>query len=410
MELASTEIARNTVIPMRRIQKISGAARRRRLCRASEERPQCITNGDDHAARLGRVLSHSCRSCAFAFLAWLAFSISTAVGVEAGVTAQGTQDQSIFRPGAIWPDTDGQHINCHGGGILVENRTFYWFGELRGGRGSLPAVSVYSSKDLYHWKNEGVALTRLEDPASDLTRGCIVERPKVLRNPKTGKYVMWFHLELRGQGYAAARAAVAVSDTIAGPYRFLKDFRPNGNMSRDMNLFLDDDGKAYQIYSSRDNYDMRICQLSDDFLSPTTNDVLIASDHREAPALFKYLGRYFLITSACTGWAPNAANYYTADHILGPWTRHPNPCRGQDADKTFDGQSTYVLPVPDKAGAFIFMADRWNPRDLRNSRYIWLPIQIHGDELTITWRDEWSLDWFDGKATPPGDGSKRKAE
>ena len=205
---------------------------------------------------------------------------------------------------------------------------------------------------------------------------------------------MWFHLELRGRGYAAARAAVAVSDTVTGPYQFLKSFRPNGNMSRDMTLYQDEDGQAYQIYSSRDNYDLRICRLSDDFLSATTNDLLIASDHREAPALFKYLGKYYLITSACTGWTPNPANYYTADHILGPWTAHPNPCRGPNAETTFDGQSAFVLPVSGRPGAFIFMADLWKPRNLPGSTYVWLPIQIKADDLIIEWRDAWNLNSF----------------
>jgi hypothetical protein len=31
--------------------------------------------------------------------------------------------------------------------------------------------------------------------------GCIIERPKVIYNRKTRKFVMWFHHELKGQGY-----------------------------------------------------------------------------------------------------------------------------------------------------------------------------------------------------------------
>jgi hypothetical protein len=31
---------------------------------------------------------------------------------------------------------------------------------------------------------------------------------------------------------------------------------------------------------------------------------------------------------------------------------------------SFSSQSTYVLSVPCKADAFIFMADRWNPNKL----------------------------------------------
>jgi hypothetical protein len=54
-----------------------------------------------------------------------------------------------------------------------------------------------------------------------------------------------------------------------------------------------------------------------------------------------------------------------------------------------------VLPVAGRPGAFIFMADRWNPDDLGASRYVWLPIEISGDSLTIRWYDEWELGVFD---------------
>jgi beta-galactosidase len=92
-----------------------------------------------------------------------------------------------------------------------------------------------------------------QDPASDIVEGCIIERPKVLYNAKTKKYVMWFHLELKGHGYSAARCGVAVSDTAVGPYTYLQSFRPDGQMSRDMTLFQDDDGTAYQICASENN-------------------------------------------------------------------------------------------------------------------------------------------------------------
>lgn len=38
---------------------------------------------------------------------------------------------------------------------------------------------------------------------------------------------MWFHLELKGRGYGPSRAGVAVSDTPAGPYRFIRSGRVN---------------------------------------------------------------------------------------------------------------------------------------------------------------------------------------
>ncbi|MEO5562099.1 MAG: glycoside hydrolase family 43 protein, partial [Chitinophagaceae bacterium] len=261
------------------------------------------------------------------------------------------------------------------------------------GRRASEGVNVYSSKDLYNWKYEALAFTpELTDTSSDVARGCVMERPKVIYNKKTKKYVMWFHLELRGKGYSAARAAVAVSDKVTGPYKFVHSFRPNGNMSRDMTLYVDNDGTAYQIYSSRENYDLRITRLSQDFLSATADDKMLFSSHREAPALFYHNKKYFLITSACTGWKPNKASLHTADSIWGLWTLMPdNPMKGPDQDITFDGQSTFIIPVAGKKNFFIFLADRWKPENLRDSRYLWLPINLDNGLPVVEWKNEWVL-------------------
>lgn len=81
-----------------------------------------------------------------------------------------------------------------------------------------------------------------------------------------------------------------------------------------------------------------------------------------------------MITSACTGWQPNQALYAVANQIEGPWQMIGNPCIGENADKTFGGQSTFVLQRIDQPNEFVFMADCWKPNNLKDSRYIWLPI------------------------------------
>jgi beta-galactosidase len=294
----------------------------------------------------------------------------------------------------IWNDVDGRPINAHGGGMIYVGNKYYWFGEKRG-RKTSEGVNVYSSNNLYNWKFEGLALSPEEkDTASDIAKGCIMERPKVIYNPRTRKYVMWFHLELKGKGYAAARAAVAVSDNVLGPYHYVNSFRPNGNMSRDMTLYVDDDGSAYQIYSSRENYDMRIVKLSEDFLSATTKDSMLFSRHREAPAVFKEGNNYFLITSGCTGWTPNRASVHQSTSLFGPWILVGDPMKGIGADSTFGGQSAYVQPVIGKPNTYVFIGDRWNPADLRDSRYLWLPVEINNGEPVIQWQETWNLDYW----------------
>lgn len=298
-----------------------------------------------------------------------------------------------FTPGKLWKDQNGNHMNAHGGGILYHEGTYYWYGEKRGGKTSL-GVNVYSSKDLYNWRFEKLAFSPVDESGNDITWGCLMERPKVIYNAKTKKFVLWFHLEFKGQGYAAARAAVAVSDSPIGPFTYVHSFRPNGNMSRDMGLFVDDDGSAYHIYSSDENYALRLTRLTDDYQNPTTKDSLLFRNHREAPALFKYDNKYYLFTSGCTGWAPNRAELHVADHLFGPWTSLGDPMKGPQADITFDGQSTFVLPVVGKKDAFIFMADRWKPDNLADSRYIWLPILFTDGVISVSWLDQWNLNIF----------------
>ncbi|HEY1871119.1 MAG TPA: glycoside hydrolase family 43 protein, partial [Chitinophagaceae bacterium] len=268
-----------------------------------------------------------------------------------------------------WQDTNGNFVNAHGAGVLYYNDIYYLFGEIKKGKTWLvpgqswedyrvPAggVSCYSSKDLKHWKYEGVALSPMTgDPKHDLDTGRVIERPKVIYNDRTHQFVLWMHVD--ANDYSYSRAGVAVSDKPVGPYHYLRSVRPNEQMSRDMTLFKDDDRKAYLIYSSENNNTMQVCLLSDDYLNPTkTYSRILMNRNREAPAIFKDEGKYFLITSSCTGWSPNAATYAVADKPLGPWKEYGNPCVGSGAETTFDSQSTFVLPVGDKTRYYIFMA------------------------------------------------------
>ncbi|HEY9197325.1 MAG TPA: glycoside hydrolase family 43 protein [Mucilaginibacter sp.] len=293
-------------------------------------------------------------------------------------------------------DTDGKPINAHGAGVLYFKGVYYVFGEIKQGKTWLvpnqqwedyrvPAggVSCYSSVDLIHWKNRGVVLSpTTNDPEHDLDTGRVIERPKVIYNKLTGKFVMWFHLDKNDYSYS--RGGVAVSDRPTGPYKFLGSIQPNGQMLRDMTLFKDDDEKAYLIYSSENNQTMQVCLLSDDYLKPTqTYSRILVDRAREAPAVFKNNGKYYLVSSGCTGWSPNAATYAVADSVMGPWTERGNPCKGENSDSTFFAQSSFVLPVAGKPGTFIFIADKWNKTDLEQSSYLWLPLYIKDDEIEI---------------------------
>ena len=309
-----------------------------------------------------------------------------------------------FLPGQVWNYTDCNPINAHGGGLLYHEGTYYWYGEYKKGKTVLLAetgwecyrtdvtgVSCYSSKDLMNWKFEGIVLPAVkDDPKHDLHPSKVLERPKVIYNKKTGKFVMWAHVE--SADYSKACAGVAVSDSPTGPFEYLGSFRPNGAMSRDQTVFVDDDGRAYHIFSSEENATLHISLLTDDYLKPSgrfTRNFINKS--REAPAVFKHDGKYYMISSGCTGWDPNQAEIAVADSMMGEWKVIGNPCTGKDADKTFYGQSTYVQPVIGKKNVYIAMFDRWNKTDLERSLYIWLPVIIENGRITIPWRDSWNL-------------------
>ncbi len=314
--------------------------------------------------------------------------------------------QSEFRPGEVWLDTDGQPINAHGGGFLRYGEKYFWYGELKIGKTRTPesnrswggtrvesaGVSCYSSTDLYNWKNEGNVLRAVPgDPQHDLHPSKVLERPKVIRHAGSGKFAMWMHID--SANYKLAHAGVATSDNPTGPFHYLGSMRPDDSMSRDMTVFQDDDGKAYLVYASEENATMHISLLSDDYLKPSGRMVRVFEGRSmEAPAVFKHAGKYYLMASGCTGWAPNAARSAVADSMLGPWKELGNPCRGPESELTFKGQSTFILPVAGRPGTFIFMGDRWKPRDLQDSRYLWLPVKLTGTGFEVEWRDAWHLE------------------
>ncbi len=379
----------------------------------------------------------------------LFLTLSICFGIQA--FARDAETYSSFRPSKLWFDTDGNIINAHGGGVLYYDGKYYWYGEHKSenSNSALVGVTCYSSSDLYNWKFESVALPVSNDKSSPIVKGCIIERPKVIYNAKNKTFVMYFHHELKGRGYEAAYTGIAVSKSPVGPFTYLKSDRVNaghwpinmsqsqinsketpekyskwwtpewfsairdglfvrrdfqkGQMLRDMTLFVDDDGKAYQIYSSEDNLTLQIAELSDDYLSHTGKYIRIdPAGHNEAPAIFKNNGKYFMITSGCTGWDPNEARLLVADNILGDWKRYPNPCQGRDAALTFHSQSTFILPIQGKKDQFIFMADRWRPTNPIDGRYIWLPITFENGLPVLKWHEDWKLNEFPDFLPNPG--------
>ncbi len=299
--------------------------------------------------------------------------------------------------GIQFRDTSGNLIQAHGGGILQDGGYYYWFGENRTTDNLFKEVSVYRSTDLVNWEYRGAALS--QSSASELNSAKI-ERPKVIYNATTGKYVMWMHKE-NDSDYSEARAAVASSSTPEGPYTYHGSFRPfDTYMSRDITLF-NDNGTAYMISAANNNYDLHIYQLTPDYLDVST---LVgnfwAGGHREAPAMFKRGNIYFMLTSGATGWSPNQAKYATASSISGPWSGWTNV----GDSTTYGSQPTYVLPIQGtQTTSYLYLGDRWAGAwggRVNESPYVWQPLSFPtSTSMSMSWADEVTIDVSTGEVT-----------
>jgi beta-xylosidase len=166
-------------------------------------------------------------------------------------------------------------------------------------------------------------------------------------------------------------------------------------MARDMTLFVDDDGKAYHIYSSEENSTLHISLLTDDYLSPSGKYARVfVNRFMEAPTIFKKDGKYYMINSGCTGWAPNEGRSAVAESIWGPWTELGNPFKGKDSEISLNSQGTFILKVPGMKDAFIYIGDRWVPDNPVDGTSVWLPLKFSGGSPVIEWVDKWDLGYF----------------
>jgi hypothetical protein len=311
------------------------------------------------------------------------------------LSASARAEPKVIDPGAVWPDDRGRHIQAHGGAIIKLANSFYWFGEDRspGNDPHKRYVACYASNDLAHWTFRNQVL-KLELP--EIGPKLVLERPKVYFNSKTGKFVMYMHIdgpgtpEGKGNGYALARVGVATCDTVDGNYAFLRSFRPLNQESRDIGQFVDDDGLAYLIFESRPSKGFFIASLSEDYLDVKKGVAFIPMS-LEGNALVHYKGLYYVVGSGLTGWGANSNKYASAEHLEGPWSAFQDIAA--PASKTYGSQSTFLLKITgSKTTSVIFMADIWKPRMLSDSRYLWMPLEIGAGKLTLPKPQPWSID------------------
>jgi len=295
---------------------------------------------------------------------------------------------AAIHPGAPWKDQHGNLLQLHGLGIIKVANTWYGFGEDKVGETkddtSFRAIPCYSSTNLATWTFVRESL--IHQRSGDLGPHRIVERPKVLFNAATKRFVMYVHID--DPTYAEAKVGVATSTSVCGPYSYRGSFRPLGQQSRDIGLFQDSDGTGYLLTEDR-AHGLRIDQLSADYLSVTRSVAVLG--RFEAPAMTKLGGRYYLLGSHLTGWNTNDNEYTTATSLGGPWAAwHTFAPVGS---KTFNSQTANIITVQgSRTTTAVYAGDRWMPGNLGSSPLVWLPLTISGTKVSMAWHDTWSID------------------
>lgn len=303
-------------------------------------------------------------------------------------TATTKEPQPAIVSGIAWFDQNNNEVNAHGTCIVKEGDLYYMFGEHKSDTSNaFTGFGCYSSADLINWKFENVVLPVQADGLLGPNR--VGERPKVMKSPSTGEFVMYMHCD--NLGYKDQYIGYATSKTIDGDYEFQGAIMMDGKPVRkwDMGTYQDTDGEGYLLTHSGFIY-----ALSDDYKS-VDSIVVQGIVHGESPAMFKHNGLYYLLVSNLTSWERNDNSYLTAPSLEGPWTKmgHFAP----EGTLTWNSQCTFVLPIYNETDTmFMYMGDRWSfPMQGSAATYVWQPITLAEDgTMSIPeYQQAWKIDF-----------------
>ena len=357
--------------------------------------------------------------------------------------------RTSIRPGEVWLDTAGKPIQAHAGALIAVGDAFYWYGENKeftDGKQGIESwgIRFYRSRDLYNWEDLGPLIPPdTADPESPLSPKIFPERPHILFNPRTRKFVCW--IKIRGAG--PQFRTVMVADRITGPWTMVhRKLQPAGLPAGDFDLLVDQPtGKAY-MYFERDHKDV-VCIELDDAWTGVTGRMThhfprTTPEVREGIACFQRHGRIYLTSSGMTGYFPNPSEVAVGTDFLGPFELLGDLHPGDASRTSFNSQISHIFKHPGKKDLYIALADRWLPQigedprfasgrlselvrgaiakatgtprrplseeergviglaaaltkvNTSVSRYVWLPILFKDGRPTIEWRDEWRIEDF----------------
>ena len=222
-------------------------------------------------------------------------------------------------------------------------------------------------------------------------------RSHVMYNEKTKKYVMWYRWYLQ---VPASVLMVAVADKPEGPFTSLgpREMGTLNGFASDMNVFKDDDGKAYVIYCDHgghgvqgqaSTYTIRIDSLSDDYLTSNKDGAVVFEKGCEAPAMAKHKGKYIALASGVHGWAGSETVGATAELPLGPWKSQGHVSE----KKTWSSQVTDLIYLKE-SDTVMALCDQWwipDKNDINKSRFLFLPLHFDPKtgKLKMEYREKW---------------------
>ena len=347
---------------------------------------------------------------------------------------------NCIRPGQPWLDTNGKRIQAHGACVYYEKGTYYWIGENKehtDGKNRKIwtwGIRMYASKDLYNWEDMGLIVKpELKDKKSVLHPSRKMDRPHVLYNARTGKYVLWLKYFDKNCHYT-----VLTADRLSGPYTIVKEtLRPYGRKAGDFDLAADPaTGQGY-LYCELDHTDVVAARLNDSYTDIIGEPSVIYEGYqpplsREGVTHMTRNGKHYIVTSGMMGYIPNPSETAVSDDWMTGYRIQGNPHMDDESMASFNSQISGIFQVAGR-DLYIAIADRWVPdfvmdrqrydllyRVIRSNfdrsckatlkeklellktpmvgaantsvaDYVWLPISFEEDKLQIRWHDRWQV-------------------
>lgn len=326
------------------------------------------------------------------------------------------KEHGLIVSGVPWYDQRDSIVSAHGANIIRNNGKHYMFGEFKTDSvNAFKGFSCYSSPDLVNWNFERIAFDTQKDGRMGPNR--VGERPKVLKCPSTGEYVMIMHSD--DMRYKDPCVVYATSNTIDGEYEFQGPLLYKGEPVKkwDIGSFTDNDGKSYLLVHHGDIY-----RFADDYHSLDSCMSSKVNGIGESPAMLYHNGRYYWFSSHTTSWERNDNMYVSSTSLSGPWSEPRN--FAPEGTNTWNSQTSFILPIINgNDTTFMFMGDRWSfPKQRSAATYVWQPIVWKDGEPSLNeYLEAWnptdisakSLDFkslknSEWKATSPGDSKQYK--